>query len=242
MNNVWSKRLRPGEKWSGQIGRGKLIRFTAEEAGANVSILLYNMRDTSEKYNMPDTLKAQHTAHLTRGNVLLSDNGRVLASIAADTLGWHDTISGHTTRQSTDRKYGETNYQESGNEWFRSGEENFLVELARNQMGPRDLSPCVNLFSKVFCEEDGKMRFVQNFCPKGAAVTLRTEMDILLVLSNTPHPLDPAAEYPSAAVHMSVSDAPPVTLEDECLNHRPENFRAFENTWEYYQLMGGGGR
>ena len=27
------------------------------------------MRDTSERYNMPDTLKAQYTAHLTKGNV-----------------------------------------------------------------------------------------------------------------------------------------------------------------------------
>ena len=94
MQKIWSKTLRPGEKWSGNIGRGKYIHFKALGDDANVSMLLYNMRDTSERYNMPDTLKAQYTAHLAKGNVLMSDNGRVLASIVEDSLGWHDTLTG----------------------------------------------------------------------------------------------------------------------------------------------------
>ena len=81
MQKLFTKEFRPGEKWSGLIGKNKYIHFKALGDNANVSILLYNMRDTSERYNMPDTLKAQYTAHLTKGNVLMSDNGRVLASI-----------------------------------------------------------------------------------------------------------------------------------------------------------------
>jgi len=34
-----------------------------------------NWENPTERYNMPDTLKAQHTAHLTRGHVLYSDFG-----------------------------------------------------------------------------------------------------------------------------------------------------------------------
>ena len=108
MQKIFTKEFRPGEKWSGVIGKNKYIHFKALGDNANVSILLYNMRDTSERYNMPDSLKAQYTAHLTRGNVLMSDNGRVLASIVEDSLGWHDSITGHTTRLMTDKKYGKT--------------------------------------------------------------------------------------------------------------------------------------
>lgn len=93
MKKIWSRTLRPGEKWSGNIGRGKYIHFKALGDDANVSMLMYNMLDTSERYNMPDTLKAQFISSLTKGNVLMSDNGRVLASIVEDSLGWHDTIS-----------------------------------------------------------------------------------------------------------------------------------------------------
>ena len=238
MQKIWTKELRPGEKCSGNIGKGKYIHIKALKAGANVSMLMYNMLDTSERYNMPDTLKGQYTAFLTKGNVLYSDNGRVLASIVEDSVGWHDTISGHTTRAMTDEKYGVTTYQEQGNDWLRSGEENFAVELVRNNMGVRDLVPCVNLFSKVYCQEDGSMHYDLDNCKEGATVTLRTEMDIILILSNTPNPLDPRTTYPSVPVTVEVYDAPPVDLTDECVNHRPENYRAFENTWDYYNLMG----
>lgn len=238
MNTLWSKTIRPGGKWSGTIGRGKLLRFTALEAGANLSLLMYNARDLTERYNMPDSLKAQHTSRLTKGNVLMSDNGRVLASIVEDSLGWHDTICGYTTRSMTDEKYGATNYQEKRNEWLRSGQENLVMELVRNGLSARDLVPVVNLFSKVFCDDQGDMHFSTGHCHKGATVTLRTEMDVLLVLSNTPNPLDPSTSYPSVPVKMEVLPAAPVDALDYCVNYRPENRRAFENTWEYYTLLG----
>lgn len=238
MKSTWSTIISAGGKWSGNIGRGKLLRFTALKNGANISMLMYNTRDLSERYNMPDTLKAQHTSHLTKGNVLMSDNGRVLASIVEDSLGWHDTICGCTTRESTDAKYGVTNYQELRNEWLRSGQENFTIELVRNGLGFRDLIPVVNLFSKVFCDDNGDMHFCVNHCPEGATVTLRTEMDILLILSNTPNPLDSRISYPSVPVRFEVLSSTPLDSLDYCVNYRPENRRAFENTWDYYNLLG----
>ncbi|WP_077214950.1 urea amidolyase associated protein UAAP1 [Bacillus dakarensis] len=240
VSTMVKKTIPAGGKWSTRISRGKEIKFTALEEGANVSILLYNADDTAERYNMPDTLKAQYTAFLTKGNVLMSDNGRVLASITADSLGWHDTITGYSTRKQIDQKYGKTTYQEQRNEWYRSGEENLLVELFRNNLTSSDLSPVVNLFSKVYCDEDGNMHFVQGHSKKGDTVTLRTEMDVLLVVSNTPNPLDTSRVYSSVPIEIEVKDAEPVKEDDACLNHRGENRRAFENTWEYVNLTKGG--
>ncbi|CEG31584.1 urea amidolyase associated protein UAAP1 [Peribacillus simplex] len=237
---IVSKMISPGGKWSSRIKRGKQITFTAMENGANVSLLLYNADDTAERYNMPDTLKAQYTAYLTKGNVLLSDNGRVLASITEDSIGWHDTISGYCTRQQIDQKYGETTYQELRNDWYQNGEGNLIVELFRNGLTTSDLSPVVNLFSKVSCDDEGNTQFVQGHTKKGDKVTLRTEMDVLLVLSNTPNPLDTNKTYTTAPIEITITDAEPVKEDDVCLNHRPENRRAFENTWEYLLLSKGG--
>jgi len=238
MNTIWSTTIRPGGKWSGTIGRGKLIRFTALEAGANVSIQLYNAKDLTERYNMPDTLKAQHTARLTRGNVLMSDNGRVLAGIVQDSLGWHDPLGGYSYREGTDAKYGRTDYQAQRNDWLRSGQENFAIELVRCGLGMRDMMPVVNLFSKVSVDESGRMIYDPAHCPANASVTLRTEMDTVLILSNTPNPLDPRPEYPSVPVWVEVLAADPLDDRDYCVNYRPENRRAYENTWEYYALLG----
>lgn len=238
MDNIWSKDIGPGGKWSGVIGKGKLIRLTALQAGANVSIQFFHAKDMTERYNMPDTLKAQHTAHLTRGNVLMSDNGRAMVSIVEDSLGWHDPLSGYSSRAATDAKYGPTNYQELRNDWLRSGQENFTVELVRNGLSMRDMMPVVNLFSKVVVDDNGDMRLSLDHCPAGATVTLRTELVTLVVLSNTPNPLDPRESYPSVPVKIEVLAATPVDEDDYCLNYRPENRRAFENTWEYQTLSG----
>ena len=238
MQKIWSKTLRPGEKLSGNIGTGKYIHFKALGPNANVALLMYNMYDKSERYNMPDTLKAQYTAHLTRGNVLMSDNGRVLASIVEDSVGWHDTIAGLVTRVMVDEKYGKTTYQESHNDWLRAGDENVAMELVRNGMTLRDLVPCVNLFSKVYVTDDGVMHYDPENAPEGSTVTLRTEMDSIVILSNTPNPLDESDSYPAVPVQVEVYDAPAVDLLDECVQHRTENYRAFENTWEYHNLLG----
>ncbi|EWS57539.1 urea carboxylase-associated protein 2 [Hydrogenophaga sp. T4] len=80
--------------------RGSAIRFVALDAGANLSLVLYSAQEKLERYNMPDSLKAQHTAHYTKGHVLMSDMGRSMASVTADSLGWHDPLAPCSTTSS----------------------------------------------------------------------------------------------------------------------------------------------
>ena len=48
-----------GWNWSHIIKKGTALRLTDLEGGACVSLLAYNPLETSERYNQPDTLKAQ---------------------------------------------------------------------------------------------------------------------------------------------------------------------------------------
>jgi uncharacterized protein YcgI (DUF1989 family) len=91
---LWAETLPGGMHWSGLLRRGNTLRITDVQGRANLSALFFNCDDRSERYSMPDTLKAQHTAFLTRGNVCFSDMGRVLCSIPVDNCGWHDTVCG----------------------------------------------------------------------------------------------------------------------------------------------------
>jgi urea carboxylase-associated protein 2 len=236
MDLLHSKILKPGEKWSAPISRGKILRFAALNSGANVSLLMYNICDLSERYNMPDTLKAQHTAFLTKGNIMMSDNGRAMASVVFDSTGWIDTISGCTDKKSTDEKYGATTYQKERNDYLKNGYDNFTVELVRNGLSQRDIMPNLNLFSKVSCDKDGNMIFSEGHCKKDDVIMLRTEMDVLLLLSNTPNPLDVSGSYPSVEVELEIYRASSVEITDECVNSCAENKRAFDNTWRYYRL------
>ncbi len=215
--------------WSLTMRRGTSLRIIDPEGGANVGMLLYNPSNLLERYNAPDTLKCQHTFKLTRGNCLYSDMGRIFCSIVEDTVGWHETVCGNTTRAIVNKKWGEHSYQDYRNEWHQNGYTSFLVELAKYGLGKKDMASNLNLFSKVEVDDQGNLQFSPGNSKAGDYIELRFEMDTLVLLHTCPHPLNPAEEYPRKPVQYQIRQAAPVTEDDFCKNFRPENQRGFKN-------------
>jgi len=219
-----------GESWSFRLQRGFALRLTDLEGGANVALLAFNAAEPLERYNMPDTLKAQHTFRLTRGHCLYSDMGHSLLSIIDDSLGWHDTVCGVADAQAVAAKYGVGRYQELRNDFHRNGYDRFLIELSKHGLGKRDLVANVNFFSKVTADGEGKIRFVPGHSGPGAHVDLRADMNVLLVLHTCPHPLDPSPDYAPKSVELTVWRCGLPAADDLCRGSRPENARGLENT------------
>ena len=224
----------PGANWSHVLKRGTTLRITDTEGGANAAVLLYNFELLSERLNLPDSLKCQHTARLTKGHCLYSDMGRVLASITEDTCGWHDPIAGWSTAKIVERKYGVKTYQEARNDWYRNAHDNFVTELGKYGMDERDLAMNVNFFSRVAVDDGGKLSYVANNSRAGAYVDLRAEMNTLVILNTCIHPLDTAPAYSPKPVHLAVWSSPPPGADDFCRNSRPENQRGFAITERYF--------
>jgi urea carboxylase-associated protein 2 len=235
---VFTKTLTHSGLWSGVIGHGKTLRLTDLEGGANVGVLLYHADVPSERYNMPDTLKGQHIFYLRAPYCLHSDMGRLLASITADTVGWHDTVCGSSDAKLVAEKYGVKTYQTARNDYHRNARDSFLIELAKWGLGPRDLIPNLNLFSKVVADDAGRLTFVAGNSKAGDHVDLRFELDTLVILNTCQHPLDPDPEYHPRTVRMEVYRTAPPALDDASLRIRPENERAFQNTETYHALRG----
>jgi urea carboxylase-associated protein 2 len=230
----WEHLVPAGTHWSGLMRRGMALRLVDLEGGANAALLFFNPADKLERYNMPDTLKAQHTAFLTRGHCLYSDMGRIFCSIVADSVGWHDPLCGVSDAALAERKYGAAPYGSKRNEMVRNGRDSLLIELGKVGLGKRDLGPTVNLFSKVTADEaDGTLRFHAGQSPAGGTVDLRFEMDTLVMLATAPHPLDPAPAYAPKPVRLVAWHAGAAPLDDYCRNFRPENARGFLNTERY---------
>jgi urea carboxylase-associated protein 2 len=229
--------LRGGQAWSRRLRRNQLLAIEDVEGRACVSALFYNAHDPLERYNMPDTLKAQFTAFLTAGRVLYSDMGRVLCSIVADSCGWHDTVSGLGDAATARARFGEGGFQQLRNEFHRNGRDNLLVELGKHGLGKRDMVANVNFFAKVIVDEEGGLAWVPGSSRPGATVQLRFEMDTLVVLTNTPHPLDPSPRYAPPPVALTISDGPSARPDDPCRLSRPENGRGFALTEAYVLEM-----
>jgi urea carboxylase-associated protein 2 len=228
------EKLRGGQMWSRVLRRGQRLRLIDVAGGASVAALFYNADETSERYNMPDTLKAQHIARLTAGFVLYSDMGRVLCSVVSDSVGWHDTITGHASRAHNEARYGAGSYQKLRNDFFRNTRDNFLTELGKYDLGKRDLVANLNFFVKVAADEEGRLRWVEGHSPAGSHVELRAELNTLVILSNTPHPLDPSPRYAPQPVALEIRAGSPAGADDACRQSRPENERGFQLTEAYF--------
>ena len=231
---LWDETLPGGAPWSGLLRRGNTLRLTDLEGTANVSALFYNQEEKSERYNMPDTLKAQHTAFLTAGCACYSDMGRILCSIPEDTCGWHDALCGALDAATMERRWGSARYQEHRNAMHRAGLEGLQVELAKWGLGRRDVVAPVNFFSKAVADEEGRLRFAREHRQPGQYVDLRFEMNVLVVLSAAPHPLDPAPQYAPGAVAMTAWRSGTAGAEDPCRLRCPENDRGFVNTERFF--------
>ncbi|UVE18746.1 urea carboxylase-associated family protein [Pseudomonas sp. LS44] len=216
------------------LKRGQVLRVTDLEGGANVSLLLLSAEEKSERLNLPDTLKCQHTAKLTEGHCLYSDMGRVLAAITADTCGWHDSFGGVLNAAEVEEKYGAGRYQELRNNYFRNGVDNLLVEMGKWNLNLQDLLMALNLFSKVTVDRDGCFNFEPGNSKAGDYVELYAPMDTLVVLTALQHPLDPNPQYAPKPVQLTWSRVESDGISILCRTSRPENARGFHNTERLY--------
>lgn len=229
---MWSEVVPGGGHWSYVMPRGSRLRMVALDAGANLSMVLYHAREKLERYNMPDSLKAQHTAHYTQGHTLMSDMGRSLASITHDSLGWHDPLGALLDAERMHAKYsaqGEHSFHTHRNGMHRSGKDGLLIEIGKHGLARRDLIAPVNFFSKVVVDAEGRFQFVPQHASAGSSVELRFDMDTLIAFSTAPHPLDPATVYAPKKVGLAAWKSGPAPHDDFNRAFRPECARALHN-------------
>ena len=227
---LWDDTIPGGAYWTRIVRRGTTLRLIDDHGSRGVACLAYNADDPTERYNAADTVKVQNMVYLSTGRVLLSDMGRVLLSITADTSGHHDTFAGCSTAATVLAQYGDGSYQRLRNDSYRDGRANFLAALGRHGLGPRDLMPNINWFAAVRVDPDGSLRWTPDAVQPGRYLDLRAEMNVLVALSNTPHPLWPGPTYDPKPLRVLGWNAPPPAADDRCRTFGDEARRAFRNT------------
>ena len=213
-----------GWGWSGLVPRGDTLRIVNSGATPGVSVLLYNAADPSERFNAGDTVKIQWNARLGHGRVLFSAMGRVLASITDDTFDRNDVLTGGSSAATNGAKYGDST--------LRNTHDNFILLAARHGLTKRDIPPCLTLFAPVGVDADGAIGWQGPGAPDGARIDLRAELDLLVFVSNCPHPLAPGG-YAPKDVDLVVWKSPPPGADDFCRTATEEAKRGFENNAHY---------
>ncbi|HYZ69357.1 MAG TPA: DUF1989 domain-containing protein, partial [Mycobacterium sp.] len=167
---LWSETVPAGSYTTKVLGRGIRLRLIDPDGGACAHLLLFRADAPWERLNVADTVKVPWQAYLGAGHPLLSDQGRVLATVVADTSGRHDTMCGMSD----------------------AGRAKMLLAALKHGLDIRDVAPSISFFKGVRVGQDGSLNFTGPAGP-GAAVDLLIHLPVVVALANTAHPLDPAA-------------------------------------------------
>jgi uncharacterized protein YcgI (DUF1989 family) len=199
----WAEAIPPGSYAARVVGRGTRLRLIDADGGACAHLMLFRSDAPWERLNVADTVKVPWQAYLGAGHPLLSDQGRVLATMVTDSSGHHDALCGMTA----------------------AGRAEMLLAGIKHGLDIRDVAPSVSLFKGVRVGGDGALAFTGSAGP-GAAVDLLIHLPVVVALVNAAHPLDPAPALTALDVlawRAGEQLATPV-------NNEPEYLRALFNT------------
>lgn len=201
------------------------LTLTDRDGDACAHLLLFAAGRPWERLNAADTVKVQWNAYLGAGSLLLSDQGRVLAALTADSSGRHDALTGTSSAARNTARYGDG----SPHGPSPAGRELFKLAAVKHGLTPRDLPPSISLFQGVTVAGDGTLVFTGSAGP-GAAVTLRAEQPLIVLLANVPHPLDPRPGYHCTPLAVRATAGKPTAPGDPLYERTPEGRRAYQNT------------
>jgi uncharacterized protein len=226
---TWAESLAFGRYTTMALARGTRIRLTDTSADACVHALLYRAEALHERLNIADTVKVPWQVYPSAGHPLLSDAGRLMATIVADSSSRHDALTGATTLAGNTAKYGAGTAHSAA----PAARELLTLGALKNGLGPRDVAPSLTLFKGINVDPAGSVTFTGSAGP-GAAVELLLQLDAVLVLANTAHPLDPRPDFTGTAVDIVAWHAPQdlAALESGALTGplAPEHLQALHNT------------
>jgi urea carboxylase-associated protein 1 len=183
--------------WSGVLKKGQMMRIVDLEGKQAVDFLCYNAHNYEDRYAAADTMKInQRGIFLSTGTVLYSVGLTPLFTIVADTCGKHDTIGGCCSAALNTFRYG-VGYQ-------HNCRDNFLAELKKYGMGPKDIPANVNFFMYVPVGENGEMDMGPSISKPGDYVDLRADSDALAVISNCPQMNNPVNDYNPTPIRICI--------------------------------------
>jgi hypothetical protein len=194
--------VKAGDPFLYELKRGQYVRIVDLMGNQAVDTLFYNAHDYSERYSAQDTIRNQCNVYLTTGTELISNYGRVMLTIVADTCGRHDTLGGACATESNMVRY------DIGKRYMHACRNSFLKGALAwgHGLDKRDLTSNINFFMNVPVTPEGQLTFEDGISDARKYVELRSELDTLMIISNCPQLNNPCNGYDPTPVQVLIWD------------------------------------
>ena len=192
-----------GMYWIRRLAAGQVLRMVDVGGNQAADTLFFSAADTAERYSAVDTIRAQGSLYLGAGSLLLSNAGRVMLTITADTVGRHDTLGGACAGESNTVRYALEKKS------MHSCRDSWMLAIAENEaygLTKRDITHNINFFMNVPITQAGGLTFEDGLSGPGQYVEMQAAMDVIALVSVCPQLNNPCNGYDPTPLEMIVWD------------------------------------
>jgi uncharacterized protein YcgI (DUF1989 family) len=182
-----------------EVARGQVLRVIDVDGAQVGDLVCFNRQDLGEAYSPQNTVLFNRTIYPKVGAVLVSNRGRPMMRLIADTVQVHDLICGSCS----DEYYRNRLDHHAPHRSCRS---NLAEAMAPWGLAPKDIPFSFNLFMRWPVEPDGTVVPMAAPSRAGDYVDLRAEMDLVVANSACPSDITPTNAHNPSPMRFVVYD------------------------------------
>jgi len=167
-----------------EVARGQALRVIDVDGEQVGDLVCFNRDDLAERYSPQNTILFNRTISPKIGAVLVSDRGRPMMRLIADSVGVHDLICGSCSEEYYKNRLGHSAPH-------RSCRSNLAEAMAPWGVGLRDNPFSFNVFMRWPVEPDGTVIPLAAPSRAGDHADFLAEMDLIVANSACPSDITP---------------------------------------------------
>lgn len=190
-DGIYNEMIPAGQGWMHPLLKGQVLRIVDLEGNQGLDFLCYDLHNPEDHYSSTQTVVRQKKLYINAGTVLVTESGKELLKMVADTCTCHDTMGGACATESNTVRYGHHTLH------MRTCRDVFIEMIAEHadQYSKVDLVPNVNLFAQILKLPDGRFEFLDGISKPGSYVEFEAMNDTMILISNCPQINNPCSGF-----------------------------------------------
>lgn len=188
---VYESLIPAGDGWMHPLKKGQVLRIVDLEGNQGLDFLCYDLHNPEDHYSATQTIVRQKKLYINTGSVMVTESGKELLEIVADTCTCHDTMGGACATESNTVRYGHHTLH------MKTCRDTFLMKISEHadKYSKVDLVPNINLFAQILKLPDGRFEFLDGISAPGSYVEFKALNDTMILISNCPQINNPCSGF-----------------------------------------------
>ena len=173
------------------LKKGQFLRIEDVYGNQGLDFLCYDLHNPEDHYSSTQTIVRQKNIYLNTGTVMVTESGKELLKIVADTCTCQDTLGGACACESNTVRYGHHTLH------MRTCRDTFLelVSQRSDQYGKAEIVPNMNIFAQIVKMPDDSFEFCDGISAPGSYIEFEALSDTMILISNCPQINNPCSGF-----------------------------------------------